>query len=142
MQISIKPTVTYIVELTESELNEALVEPAALQAQLRDARNRQRISASTDHPNKFRSSGVTGDAIAAAAKKQNAKSKRPFAASDAKTKIEIPRVACPECGKMVVNTPKGWGVHKARSHHQNSSEHKPTRTPTGNTFPLSAQSVD
>ena len=135
MQIITKPTVTYVVELTESELSDALVDAKPLQESLRAARNQQRIAASADHSNPHRSSGATPAAIAAAAKKQTAKNKRPFLSDDDATpKIEIPRVVCPECGKMVVDSPKGWGIHKARSHQ--------TRVAMGNTFPISAQNVD
>lgn len=151
MQVVTKQSVTYVLEMSEQDLANALVDPAELQNALRTARAAHVQVKTADHTNPMRSSGVSGGAIERAAAKSAKKQADRFLSKHiAKAKIEIIRKPCPQpgCNKQVMDTPKGWGVHNAREHpflnEETTEPDEPAKTTVvraGNTFPISVQSV-
>lgn len=145
MKIETVTSITYVLRLTEDELAAALVDPSELQDELRAARAHQRQTTETRKNNLYLT--APDQQILQASKKQSKRvQEKSFLAGkgSAARPTDLPRVLCPRgCGKMIVDTPKGWGVHNAHSHPELRNESKPkppaAHIPTGNTFPLSVR---
>lgn len=141
MNIQTKTSIIYVLELTEQDLTDALIAPAALQEALRAARATHRATNDTRPSNisygtraPYR---MNGDAIARAAKKQNKQLKK----ARAKSFLADPggTFACPDCDKMFDSTAI-LNRHRGRMH--KSSNGKMPAVHTVNTFPMSVLDAD
>lgn len=149
MIISTEPSITYLIRLSESELADALIDASPLQDQPRQARAAQRQHETLDEANPYRSSGVSAKTIAKAHKRQNKKIEKArgnFLSASGKRFHDLqqtPRKPCPHCGKPIVDIPRAWGIHNARSHPELATKTTPVpHAHSGNTFPLNAPAAE